>query len=173
MGGIMNKKVVTCILGSRGFGKSHYIEEQKEHFYEQNIGLLKVIARRYNYSWEDLSLAFVQAVETYNPKMGSWSTYLWKCCHNQIFYERRKKRIDCVDLNEDTTSSNGLKIDEKLLINSVKTAYKRLDAKEKEIIYHYLQGIPQTEIAVAMGYSQSQISRLLEQTINKIKKAVL
>lgn len=149
------------------------IASSKDVKYETSIPLLKVVARRYNYPWEDLSLAFVQAVETYNPRMGSWSTYLWKCCRNQIFYERRKKRIDCVDLNEDTTSNNGFKIDEKLLIDNVKIAYKRLDAKEKEIIYHYLQGMPQTEIAVAMGYSQPHISRLLEQTINKIKKAVL
>ena len=141
--------------------------------YQTSIPLLKAVARRYNYPWEDLSLAFVQAVETYDKNKGSWTTYLWKCCRNQIFYERRKRRIDCEQLNEETTSNNNLKIDEKLLINNVKIAYKSLDGKEKEALYHYLCGLPQSEIAIAMGYSQSGISRLLEQTITKLKKAVL
>lgn len=137
--------------------------------YQTSIPLLKVIGRHYHYPWQDLSISLVQAVKSYDAKKGSWSTYLWKACQNQIFYERRKKRFDCVELQEDLVASNTRSLDDKLVIETVKTAYKRLEPKEKEVLYHYLSGISQEEIAKAMGYKQPYISKLLNQTITKLK----
>ena len=137
--------------------------------YQTSIPLLKVIGRHYQYPWQDLSISLVQAVKSYDTKKGSWSTYLWKVCRNQIFYERRKKRFDCVDLQEDLIASNTRSLDDKLVIETVKTAYKRLEPKEKEVLYHYLSGIGQEEIAKAMGCKQPYISKLLNQTITKLK----
>ena len=162
----MLNNTLDIVIGARGFGKSQYVEE---YFYKQNIPLLKTIARRYHYPWQDLSISLVQAVKSYDAKKGSWSTYLWKACQNQIFYERRKKRFDCADLQEDLIASNTRSLDDKLVIETVKTAYKRLEPKEKEVLYHYLSGIGQEEIAKAMGYKQPYISKLLNQTITKLK----
>ena len=77
----------------------------------KNINLIRKIAwsfhRTTGYDWDDLfqeaSLAYCEALKTYDPKKSKLSTYMWWCIssHLKTFVKGQCKKTDFIDSIED------------------------------------------------------------------------
>ena len=83
-------------------------------------------------------------------------------------YNDNDDTIYLLDQLEDTSNKS---IDELILL---KNALERLKSREKTVIIkRYIEGLSQSEIALILGISQAQVSRIENSALNSVKKLIL
>lgn len=125
-------------------------------------------------------LSLVKAVKTYDPKKAKISTWVTQVINTQftLLYRYCNSRIDilnCDDIDEIANISDETQdvvndvLDNIYLENLVKQA--GLSNQEREIL-HLVVGkeVPQKNVAERIGTSQSNISRIKNKALRKLKK---
>lgn len=141
-------------------------------------------------------IGFTKALNYYDESKGiKLSSYICICVEHEIFQELRSQNaqirgsgIKPISLNQIVTKendkelleiiSNGINIEKEIChketINYLFSFVERLSVKEKTTIEHYFgingkEKLTQMEISEILNIRQSQISRILNNALNKLK----
>lgn len=173
---------------------SEWDSSSKKKLAEGNIRLALYIAKKYEGTMDDDDLVsvslvgLVKAANSYNPEYGNgFAAFAAKCIHNEILMQLRKERkhqkdvpfiyIVSRDENNNELTCEQLLYDVKALrsIEHVenKTVFierlSKLTNTERRCLISWIYGARQCDIANSIGVSQSHVSRLLKQAIEKMK----
>lgn len=178
-------------------------KDAKDELITHNLKFVYYIASKKlkdkNHDTDDLFsigvIGLIKAIDTYDFKKSNFITYAYKCIYNEIlmYIRKNKKHLrsqsleqiifdddDNLKLLDLLASENNLSEDftEKEQKEIICELIKRLPDKEKiTITYHFgffaMERKTQAEIAHMLNCSQSYVSRLLKQSINKIKNQLL
>jgi len=160
---------------------------------EDNIGLVYHIAQKFpNMDFDEAisagSLGLVKAANTFDESKGfKFATYAARCIYNEILMElrRNRKQPQCFSLTQE--SENGefdiTEVFESLAHHDhyrfedyeerrdLRDAVARLGERDRQIIeMRYYQEKTQTEIAAAIGVSQSYICRLERRILKQLRR---
>lgn len=137
-------------------------------------------------------IGIYKAWKSYDPTKAAWSTYVTRCVTNEIFLEFRRRRNpknkfyeDCERLNRIIDDGKGGKcelqyflafedssFDDVISDHEAKwnEIYNSLSLREQTIIHWLELNYTQSEIADAIGVSQSYASRLIKKLKTKLQK---
>lgn len=170
-------------------------------FIRENEWIVRDVIRPYHGLQDDEDLfqeaciGMVKGINTFNPHKGvRLTTYVYACAANEVKMSLRKtcakKRsatvisIETITINRDNKDSRPVDIpDPKVdvegmactnvmfskIMNVVNT---KLSFPERVTVLNFLDGIPQAETAKMLHTSQGQISKLYNQTLNKIRAEI-
>ena len=172
-------------------------EESKRRMVEGNMRIALYVARKYEGALEsdDLvalaMLGLVKAGNSYDPSKGNmFSTYATKVAENEILMAIRKTKKTSKDISIFTPvgidrNGNMLELSETLEDtraqeffqqiedrDTVHSAQRVLTEKERSVVWKWIHGINQRNIAEELGVSQSQVSRIAKRAFNKMRKMV-
>lgn len=172
-------------------------EESKRRMVEGNMRIALYVARKYEGALEsdDLvalaMLGLVKAGNSYDPSKGNmFSTYATKVAENEILMAIRKTKKTSKDISIFTQvgvdrNGNVLELSETLEDtraqeffqqiedrDTVNSAQRVLTEKERIVVWKWIHGINQHNIAEELGVSQSQVSRIAKRAFNKMRKMV-
>lgn len=172
-------------------------EESKRRMVEGNMRIALYVARKYEGALEsdDLvalaMLGLVKAGNSYDPSKGNmFSTYATKVAENEILMAIRKTKKTSKDISIFTPvgidrNGNMLELSETLEDtraqeffqqiedrDTVHSAQRVLTEKERSVVWKWIHGINQHNIAEELGVSQSQVSRIAKRAFNKMRKMV-
>ena len=148
---------------------------------ETNIGLIQKIAWSFHNStgedWDDLfqeaSLAYLQALENYNPSKGKITTYMWYCVSSHLVNYLRKDyhqagHISCVDdLTMFDRPVESISLFESLREDSKEIANMILDCST---VFDSLSApVAQSNIIKTLTYHKNWVSRRIKLAINELK----
>ncbi|MBE7076272.1 MAG: sigma-70 family RNA polymerase sigma factor [Clostridiales bacterium] len=165
---------------------------------EKNLALVKLAIKRHfssikSISFEDLfqygCIALIQAVDTYDPNRGEFSTYAITCIRYYIYVQLKAKynqTLPLLDQNPLTTSEDDLKYtiesipdDSHLKYEQVewderaKILYKMMESFtecEQTIFYlHIHEDMNHAEIARYLGKSHQNVSEIIARIKNTLK----
>ena len=127
-------------------------------------------------------IGLIKGVKTYDENKGyKLSTYLSICIRNEILMFLRKRRINCLSLEDDVTENlklkDVIKSDDDVNIFQ-KIAHESLYAAMRELSYndlmlfelYYINNLTQSEISKILNCSQAQVSRRLKNIYGKLKR---
>ena len=136
-------------------------------------------------------IGLIKGVDSFNPQKGTTSTYLYRCIYTTILMEIRKKRPITISLDTPIPNIENLTFQDIIIddfnfvenilkqdqIKQIYSALDKLSFKEKDIITKTFglfntKQYKQKEIAKLYGYSQSYISRIIENAKRNIKKEI-
>jgi len=143
----------------------------------KNINLIRTIAWSFHkttgYDWDDLfqeaSLAYYQAIETYDPDKGKLSTYIWKVMKNHLQYfvtyqnKWNDKTISIEDVDIDKPVSryslfDSLTREAKDIVDVVLSAPAEFDslipAKARKRVINKLRGKHWNMVKIAQGMDE-------------------
>lgn len=172
------------------------LEEIVNQFQALINKLVKSWIGKYDYEYEDLkqigNLALVKAYNTYNSDKGiSFLTYAQTVISREYLMNHRNnksKDIFVASLNETTKLENGDKIElinllkddntnvEELAFNNLQCdnihkILSKFSNRERIVIeLSFVENKRQTEIANILGITQTQVSRIIKKTLNKLRK---
>lgn len=130
-------------------------------------------------------IGLIKAVDSFDFERNiKFATYAVKVIQNEILMTFRKKRIVAQSIDELFTIDGGFEIslmdmvsdgtcmEDELVSNMyLEQAFNKLKDNEKRIIYlHFFKGMKQHELAKMMGCTQSYISRIISEIINKMRR---
>lgn len=164
----------------------------ENEIFEKNIKLAYMVVHRYkNYikEKEDITQIAMEglwiAVKNYDQNKGKFSTFAVRVMTNNINYYLRsvKKEANNIHLYDpicggtekltfnDILMENSFSMEEVEERVAIEDCFKRLNlrGKEQEIFSLWLEGKKQTDIAEAVGKSQSSVSRSIEYIKKKLK----
>lgn len=172
-------------------------EESKRRMVEGNMRIALYVARKYEGALEsdDLvalaMLGLVKAGNSYDPSKGNmFSTYATKVAENEILMAIRKTKKTSKDISIFTPvgidrNGNVLELSETLEDtraqeffqqiedrDTVHSVQRVLTEKERIVVWKWIHGINQHNIAEELGVSQSQVSRIAKRAFNKMRKMV-
>ena len=172
-------------------------EESKRRMVEGNMRIALYVARKYEGALEsdDLvalaMLGLVKAGNSYDPSKGNmFSTYATKVAENEILMAIRKTKKTSKDISIFTPvgidrNGNVLELSETLEDtraqeffqqiedrDTVHSVQRVLTEKERIVVWKWIHGINQHNIAEELGVSQSQVSRIVKRAFNKMRKMV-
>lgn len=172
-------------------------EESKRRMVEGNMRIALYVARKYEGALEsdDLvalaMLGLVKAGNSYDPSKGNmFSTYATKVAENEILMAIRKTKKTSKDISIFTPvgidrNGNMLELSETLEDtraqeffqqiedrDTVHSVQRVLTEKERIVVWKWVHGINQHNIAEELGVSQSQVSRIAKRAFNKMRKMV-
>ena len=170
-------------------------EESKRRMVEGNMRIALYVARKYEGALEsdDLvalaMLGLVKAGNSFDPSKGVlFSTYSARVVENEILMAIRKTKKTSKDISIFTQvgidrNGNMLELSETLEDtraqeffqqiedrDTVHSAQRVLTEKEKIVVWKWMHGINQHNIAKELGVSQSQVSRIAKRAFNKMRK---
>ena len=136
-------------------------------------------------------IGLIKGVDSFNPQKGTTSTYLYRCIYTTILMEIRKKRPITISLDTPIPNIENLTFQDIIIddfnfvenilkqdqIKQLYSALNKLSFKDKDIIIKAFglfntKQYKQKEIAKLYGYSQSYISRIIENAKRNIKKEI-
>lgn len=166
--------------------------------YKENQGLMNYIAKRYLSSgieMDDLlglgNIAFVKAVEKFDPSVAKWSTYFPLVMNGEIlkYIRDSKKSIKSISIEDvGVYHKEGGKelsfidtvVDDMDMEHDILERHEKLEKmkhlsiledKELECLNLRLEGIPQAQIAKRIGTSQAQVSRIILKALKKLEES--
>ena len=175
--------------------------DAKNKLIEHNLRLVAHVVKKYytgQVEQDDLisigTIGLIKAISTFKPTKGiRLATYAARCIENEILmYFRSLKKsasdvfisdpidtdrdgntltlIDVISDNTDIVEC----IDRKIKIDSLKKHIKKLDKRERIILYYRygIGGCPeltQSQIALKLGISRSYVSRIEKAAIDKLR----
>ena len=172
-------------------------EESKRRMIEGNMRIALHVAKKYEGVLEsdDLvafaMLGLVKAGNSFEPSKGVlFSTYSARVVENEILMAIRKTKKTSKDISIFTPvgidrNGNVLELAETLEdarsqeffqqiedCDIVRSAQRVLTEKERIVVWKWIHGINQHNIAEELGVSQSQVSRIAKRAFNKMRKMV-
>lgn len=175
--------------------------EARNKLIEHNLRLIAHIVKKYDNKKENMddlisigTVGLIKGVDSYEPSKGiRITTYVARCIENEIlmFYRADKKNNKNISLNEtigfdkdgnEMTFIDILKTEKPDFaldihkndnINLLKSVFKKLAPREKEILIKRYglndnDEITQKEIAKELGISRSYVSRIEKRALTKI-----
>ena len=133
----------------------------------------------------------IKGVDSFDAQKGTASTYLYRCIYTTILMEVRKKRPITISLDTPISNIENLTFQDIIIddfnfvenilkqdqIKQLYSALNKLSFKDKDIIIKAFglfntKQYKQKEIAKLYGYSQSYISRIIENAKRNINKEI-
>jgi RNA polymerase sigma-B factor len=175
--------------------------QARDALIERFLPLARKLARRYAGSsepYDDLlqvaSLGLVKAVERFDPSRGfAFSSFavptilgeLKRYFRDSAWALQTGEAFDTVSLDAPRSSESatarrldalGGQDDRLVLVDDQTTVFaaaQRLPERERRILYlRYGEDLTQAEIAVRIGVSQMQVSRLLRKSVNRLRELI-
>jgi RNA polymerase sigma factor (sigma-70 family) len=111
-------------------------------------------------------IGMIKAIQTFNPKKASFSTYATICIRNEIinFLQKENKHRFLLDLSISHPES-------KLKEDIWELLPDNISQEEIDIVWLRLHGHTRKEMAKELGYSENQIRYLVNKLLNKIREA--
>lgn len=158
----------------------------------ENINLVYYVLKKLNLynqreDFFDLGvIGLIKGVKSFDHKKGfKLNTYLYTCIKNEILIYLRKKRIDCISLNEDI--GDNLKLEDALQSNDnverdveinikikvLNEAVNNLSSDEKKLFnLFYRKKFTQRKIALLTNQSQANVCRKIKKLNDKLRKII-
>lgn len=176
------------------------MSEEQTKLVIENQRLISLMIKKLKIKWDYEELLEIGMIGLckgalwYDPTKGyTVSTYLSKCIANELLMHLRKiskPTYKAISLDENITDTDNLTLldvledkrvnieretEQTLLAIEINKLLSKLDEKERSIIVHKyeLNGakrLTQDEVAVALGISQSYVSRIEKRALKKLRK---
>lgn len=125
-------------------------------------------------------IGLVKGVKSFDKNKGyKLSTYLTTCIRNEILMFLRKRRINCLSLEDnvnenfkikDTIKSND-NVLEKIMTKDLNMAINKLSFDDLSLLeLYYINNLTQLEISKKLKCSQAQVSRKIKNIHKKLRK---
>lgn len=166
------------------------LDGREREFAEKNHNLIYSFLRKHNLSVEEwygiVAIGYIQAVKKYNLSKGRFSTFAYLCMLNMVRMEERKVRLQnrwvsgILSLDAEYGEGKGIFLQDLIpdkedmdslyryreFIHIIEELPKDL----RDVISLKVCGYNQVEIGSILGYSQSKVSRLVNQALKEIKE---
>lgn len=124
-----------------------------------------------------LSQVFLKAlnkINNYDPKIGSFSSWIYKIARNQIIdhYRTKKTNINIEDVwNIEDDSNISLDTENKIKLEKIKKYLSKYSVEQREIIMLKIwEGLSYKEISEVVGKSEASCKMMFSRTIDKLRK---
>jgi len=173
-------------------------EKEREKLIVENMKLVYLVINNLHLQKQleelvDLGMiGLCKGVDSFKPQKGyALSTYLYRCISNEILQYFRKKRPTCVSLDNviedeitgyDVIQDEDINIEEDYFAQEQKEImYKYINrlTQQEQLIINKLFGLnghsqmTQTRLALILGTTQAQISRIKDEIIVKLQIMVM
>lgn len=184
--------------GSETLKPSPSTKNELDCFITKNHNLIYSFLKRRNLTIDDYydiaAIGLVKAARTFNPEQGSkFSTYAYFIMWNEVKHQWRKETMQKREgekylfhyntsrkINDDKEINDGLNcisdircdVENETIIKIVLENFldKIKNEKEKKILYKFIAGYKQIEIAKEFNTTQSNISRIINKLLKQLKK---
>lgn len=162
------------------------------------IGMVSYYFKSNNWDMDELvsigTIGLMKSIDAFDPNKGNkFSTYASECIRNEIlmFLKKQVKRSEDISLEESIVDGDNSAVkvgdllvatdddpvenyEEKELYMNVRKYVENLPDRERQIVtmifgFNSDEPVTQKEIALSLGMSQSQVSRVLKATLEQAK----
>lgn len=169
-----------------------------EHNIKLVIGMVSYYFKSNNWDMDELvstgTIGLMKSIDAFDPNKGNkFSTYASECIRNEILMSLKKqvKRSEDISLEESIVDGDHSSVklgdlliatdddpvenyEEKELYMNVRKYVENLPDRERQIVtmifgFNSDEPVTQKEIALSLGMSQSQVSRVLKATLEQAK----
>lgn len=171
-------------------------QDKRNRMIVENQNLIYAVLKKLNLyndrdNYFDVGMiGLIKAVDTFDETKSSKATYFYKCIMNEIFMTLRKKKINCISLNQEINENGDTleaiisdsddftkQIDKDETLNDIYKAIHKLKNREKECIIRHFGLLnnkqeKQIDIAKSLNMTQATVSRIITRAIKKIRKEV-
>lgn len=169
-----------------------------EHNIKLVIGMVSYYFKSNNWDMDELvstgTIGLMKSIDAFDPNKGNkFSTYASECIRNEILMSLKKqvKRSEDISLEESIVDGDHSSVklgdlliatdddpvenyEEKELYMNVRKYVENLPDRERQIVtmifgFNSDEPVTQKEIALSLGMSQSQVSRVLKATLKQAK----
>lgn len=175
-----------------------YTKNELDYFITENHNLIYSFLKSRNLTIDDYydiaAIGLVNAARNFNPKQGSkFSTYAYFVMWNEVKRQWRKETVQKREgekylfhyntsrkINDDKEINDGLNcisdircdVENETIIKIVLENFldKIKNEKEKKILYKFIAGYKQIEIAEEFNVTQSNVSRIINKLLKQLKK---